>query len=120
MSKNDFRAGIQQAKAGQLGLKIFSYQAIALAVIAGGLARSWNVAIFTAFGAIIAGVLVSRYPRAQNVAAFIMGLCWAGAAAFLLRDASGGAQAAAIFLGAVLGMGGNVLAFQYMGDLQDK
>lgn len=117
---HDVRAGIQQAKLGEFGLKVLTAEAVVIAGIAGGRTSSWGVGILTFLAVAILANLAARYQRADQIVAFILGLAWGGLAYFLAHayQATDLTAIAATALAMGVGYGGNIAALQHLRDIQ--
>jgi hypothetical protein len=113
------RAGIQQAKANEQGMKIVSFELVVIGLIVGFRMGSLGAGIITAVGGLILFMCLSNMGEtARNVVSGIFGVAWAVAAWLLFSSASSSTQVAAAVIAGIVGIGGHLAAFQSMRDLQ--
>ena len=119
MSDRDVRAGVNQAKASELGMSIFAAQALIFAGFTGFKYQSWGVGLAALFGFLIAGVGLSRSETIAQVGAFVLGAIWAGLAFALLSGpaVSEATRLVAVTFAFLIGIGANLLAFQHLADI---
>lgn len=118
MDRNEVRAGIQQAKAGDAGFGVLMIQSLLLAAIAGVRLQSWAVGIVVLLAVLAVSALASKNEKASAVVAFVFGVCWASVG-FLMFDTPGAQIAAAVLL-FLIGFGGNALGMRAVADLERK
>jgi hypothetical protein len=120
MSDREVRAGIQQAKNGEIGLNIITLEALAVGIAAGGIGHSWGLgaASFVCVG--LPAHLSARYERAATLIATIMGVVWAVVAFIALTRAGASDGAAIVFpaLAAAIGFSGHFWGFQALRDMR--
>jgi hypothetical protein len=119
MSDQEVRAGIQQAKQGEYGLKVISVESVIAAAVAGGLTRSWEVGILVFMCVLLLASLGARSEKASVIISCIMGFGWAIIAAIAMKhgELSGGAKTCISIFAMMVGIGLHYAGFQALRDM---